>query len=154
MHRITILLLAAAVAALPAIANAQDVRLRGGFVPLLAPAADTRAPVGEVRAILEEDGDVRIDMVVSGMTETARTATLHLGRGSEAGEQVGRLDVSTQGSEARIIGGTLRLTPAVAARVRDGDAFVLVRTSEHADGLLRAALAPQARSLEAVLSDD
>lgn len=154
MHRIATLAFVAVLGTVPLLADAQDMRLRGGFVPLLAPAADARAPVGEVRAIVEADGDVRIDLVVSGLTETARAATLHVGRASEAGEQVARVDVAAQGSEARVIGGTFTLSPAVAQRVRAGEAFVLLRTSEHADGLLRAPLTPQARSLEAAIADE
>lgn len=154
MHRIATLALVAALGTCPLIARSQDMRLKGGFVPLLAPAADTRAPVGEVRAIVEEDGDVRIDLVVSGLTETARSATLHVGRASEAGEQVARVDVAAQGSEARVIGGTFTLSPAIARRVRAGEGFVLLRTSEHSDGLLRAPLTPQVRSLEAAIAED
>lgn len=154
MHRIALLTLAAVLGVQPLVADAQDVRLKGTFLPLLAPDADTRAPVGEVRAIVEEDGDVRIDLVVSGLTETARSATLHVGRDSEGGEQVARVDVAAQGPEARVIGGTFTLGPTVAQRVRNGEGFVLLRTSEHADGLLRAPLTPQARSLDAAIAED
>lgn len=153
MHRILPLLLAAVLVA-PLAAQAQETRLRGLFVPLLAPAADTRPPTGEVRAILDEDGDVRVDLVVSGLTEQVTSATLHTGRAGENGEQVARMDVAVDGSEGRVIGATADLSPAVAARVRDGEAYVLVRTSEHRDGILRAQLAPQARSLEAVVTGD
>lgn len=154
MHRIFLLTLVAVLGAQPLVAEAQDMRLKGSFAPLLAPAADTRPPVGEVRAIVQEDGDVRVDLVVSGLTETARSATVHVGRASEAGEQVARVDVAAQGAEARVIGGTFTLSPAVAERVRAGEGFVLLRTSEHADGLLRAPLVPQARSLDSAMAGD
>lgn len=131
-----------------------EVRLRGAFVPLLAPEGETRPPTGEVRMRLEDDGDIRVDLVVSGMTETATGVTLHLGEASQVGEQVARMDVTTDGREARIVGATARLTPLVAERVRAGEAFMLVRTNEHPDGWLRAALAPQARSIESVAADN
>lgn len=147
----TILRTLAFLAALsPAAAFAQDVRLRGSFVPLRAPAGDTRPPVGEVRALVDEDGDVRVDLIVSGMPERATSATLHLGRGGESSEQVARMDVVVDGTEARIIGGTADLSPLVATRVREGDAFVVLRTSEHPDGFLRAQLTVQPRGLGAL----
>lgn len=131
-----------------------DMRLRGAFAPLLAPEGDTRPATGEVRVRLEDDGDLRVDLVASGLTERATAATLHLGRGSEGGEQVARMDVAADGATARIIGATTRLSPLVAERVRAGEGYVLLRTNEHPDGLLRAPLAPQARSFESVVAGD
>lgn len=131
-----------------------DVRLRGVFAPLLAPEGDTRPATGEVRLRLEEDGDLRVDLVASGLTERATGATLHLGRGSEGGEQVARMEVTADGATARVVGATARLSPLVAERVRAGEAYVLLRTNEHPDGLLRAPLLPQARSFESVVAGD
>jgi len=138
----------------PAQTAPQESRLRGAFAPLLAPEGDTRPATGEVRMRLEDDGDLRVDLVVSGLTERATAATLHLGRGSEGGEQVARMDVAADGPVARVVGATARLSPLVAERVRSGEAYVLLRTNEHPDGLLRAPLAPQARSFEAVVAGD
>lgn len=157
--RLTLLLtmLFAACAAAPlshAQAQAQDLRMRGAFIPMQAPEGDARPATGEVRALVEADGDVRVDLVVSGLTERVTGATLHTGRAGENGEQVARMDVAVDGSEGRIIGGTASLTPLVAAQVRGGEAYVVVRTSEHPDGILRAQLAPQARSIEAVVAGD
>ena len=143
-----------ATAFLATAAQAQDVRLRGLFSPLRAPEAETRPPAGEVRAVIDEDGDVRVDLVVSGLTERVTGATLHTGRAGENGEQVARMDVAVDGAEGRVIGATADLSPAVAAQVRAGQAYVVVRTSEHPDGILRAQLAPQTRSLEAVVAGD
>ena len=98
--------------------------------------------------MVDEDGDVRIDLVVSGLTERATSATLHTGDAGDNTEQVARLDVVADGSEARIIGGTADLTPIVAQQVRNGAAYIVLRTSEHPDGVLRAQLAPQARTLD------
>lgn len=136
--------------ALPFAAVAQDVHLRGMFTLLRAPAADTRAPVGEARAVVDEDGDVRVDLVVSGVTERVTSATLHSGTAGENTEHVARLDVVADGEEARIIGGRADLTPLVAQQVRSGAAYIVLRTSEHPDGYLRAQLAPQARTLGSV----
>lgn len=157
--RRTILLstLLAAFAAAPVIhAQAQvvDTRLRGAFAPTQAPEADSRPATGEVRAHLEADGDMRVDLVVSGLTERVTSATLHTGRAGENGEQIARMDVAVDGSEGRIIGATASLSPLVAQQVRAGEAYVVVRTSEHPDGILRAQLAPQTRSLEAVVAGD
>lgn len=129
----------------------QDIRLRGSFVPLRAPEGEMRAPVGEARALVEEDGDVRVDLVVSGMYERATSATLHLGRGGESSEQVARMDVAVDGNVARIVGGTADLSPLVAARVRAGDAFIVLRTNEHPDGFVRAQLSVQPATLGSVV---
>lgn len=146
------LLLALLGALVPSVSLAQqDVRLRGAFVPLRAPEGEVRTPVGEARMLVEEDGDLRLDLVVSGLTERATSATLHLGRGGESSEQVARMDVAMDGNVARVIGGTADLTPLVAARVRAGDAFIVLRTNEHPDGFLRAQLAVQPASLGTVV---
>lgn len=147
-------LLAGLVSHAAAQAPPAEARLRGNFAPLLAPEGETRPATGEVRVRLDEDGDVRVDLVVSGLTERATAATLHLGRGSEGGEQVARMEVVADESIARVVGATARLSPLVAERVRAGEAYVLLRTNEHPDGLLRAPLAPQPRSFEAVVGGD
>jgi hypothetical protein len=136
--------------ALPLCAAAQDVHLRGTFSLLRAPAADTRAPTGEARAVVDDDGRVRVDLVVSGLTERATSATLHAGDAGDNTEQVARMDVAADGGEARIIGGRVDLTPLVTQQVRAGNAYILLHTSEHPDGFLRAQLAPQARTLGSV----
>ncbi|HZX80371.1 MAG TPA: CHRD domain-containing protein [Lysobacter sp.] len=133
---------------LPTSAFAQNVHLQGRFVPIRGPEADVRPPAGEARAIVDEDGDVRIDLVVSGLTERATSATLHAGDAGENTGQVARLDVVADGGEARIIGGTADLTPIVAQQVRSGSAYIVLRTNEHPDGVLRAQLAPQPRTLD------
>ena len=141
-------LLSLVLLALPLSALAQDVHLRGTFNLVRAPAADTRPPTGEVRAVVGEDGRVRIDLVVSGLTERATSVTLHTGDAGENTEQVARMDVAADGAEARVIGGRADLTPLVAQQVRAGSAYVLLHSSEHPDGFLRAQLGPQARTLE------
>lgn len=148
-------LVAVAGLAPPAFAQqAQDTRLRGSFVPTRSPEGDARPATGEVRAMVEADGDARVDLVVSGLAERATSATLHTGDAGENGEQVARMDLVVDGAEARAIGATTRLSPIVAAQVRAGQAYVVVRTSEHPDGVLRAQLVPQARSLDAVAADE
>lgn len=136
-------------AALPS-ALAQPLNLHGRFALVRAPAADARPPVGEVRATVDDDGGVRVDLVVSGMTERATSVTLHTGNAGESTQDVARLDVTADGSEARVIGGRIDLTPLVAQQIRNGSAYIVLHTSQHPDGFLRAQLAPQARSLESV----
>lgn len=133
--------------ALPAVAAAQAVHLQGRFAPIRAPAADTRAPTGEARATIDEDGAVRVDLVVSGTTERATSATLHVGNAGENTEQVARMAVVAGDGEARVIGGRVELSPIVTQQIRAGDAYIVLRTSEHPDGYLRAQLAPAARTL-------
>ncbi|HEY4582508.1 MAG TPA: CHRD domain-containing protein [Lysobacter sp.] len=135
-------------ALMPLSAYAQEVYLQGRFVPLRGPGADARPPVGEARARVDEDGDVRIDLVVSGLAERATSATLHAGDAGDNTEQAARLDVVADGAAARIIGGTATLTPLVAQQVRSGSAYIVLRTAEHPGGVLRAQLAPQPRMLE------
>ena len=120
------------------------------FSLVRAPAADTRPPVGEVRATVDDDGRVRLDLVVSGVNEKATSVTLHTGNAGESTQDVARLDVVADGTEARVIGGRVDLTPLVAQQVRAGSAYVVLHTSQHPDGFLRAQLAPQARTLESV----
>lgn len=154
MRRYVPAVFALVLAGLAADALAQEVRLRGLFAPVRAPEGDARPATGEVRALIDEDGDVRVDLVVSGLTERVTGATLHTGRTGENGEQIARMDVAVEGMEGRVIGATADLSPALAAQVRAGEAYVVLRTSEHPDGILRAQLAPQARSLEAVVAGD
>lgn len=138
--------------AVPLAASAQDVRLRGAFSLLRAPAADTRPPTGEVRTTIDDDGRVRVDMVVSGMNEHATSMTLHTGNAGESTQDVARVPVTADGAEARVIGGRIDLSPIVAQQVRSGAAYVVLHTSEHPDGFLRAQLAPQPRTLDSVTS--
>lgn len=157
MRRIILLSTLAVALALPA-AHAeeamQDMRLRGTFAPLRAPEGDMRPAGGEVRVNMEADGDVRVDLVVSGLTERVTSATLHTGNAGENGEQIARMDVTVDGAEGRVIGATATLSPLVAQQVRTGGAYVVVRTNEHPDGILRAQLAPQARTLESAVAND
>ena len=129
-------------------ASAQDAHLRGMFGLIRAPAADTRPPTGEARAVVDESGRVRIDLVVAGLTERVTSATLHAGNAGENTEQLARLDVTADDGEARVIGGRVDLTPLVAQQVRSGGAYIVLRSSEHPDGFLRAQLAPLPRTLE------
>lgn len=137
-------------ALVPLSAAAQDARLAGRFNPTRAPEADTRPPVGEARLLVEDDGDLRVDLVVSGLTERATSATLHIGDGGNSTQQVARLDVSFDGGVARVIGGRATLSPLVAQQVRKGDAYLVLRTNEHPEGVMRAELAPEARSLGSI----
>jgi hypothetical protein len=136
--------------ALPLFAPAQDIHLRGTFNLLRAPAADMRPPSGEARAVVDDDGRVRVDMVVSGLTERVTSATLHAGDAADNTEQVARMDVAADAGEARIIGGRVELTPLVTQQVRAGNAYILLHTSEHPDGFLRAQLGVQPRTLGSV----
>ena len=150
--RRSILLSAALALVLPLGVQAQDIHLRGTFNLLRAPEADARPPSGEARAVVDEDGDVRIDMVVSGLTERATSATLHAGDAADNTEQVARMDVAADAGEARVIGARVDLTPLVTQQVRAGNAYILLHTNEHPDGFLRAQLAPQPRTLGTVTS--
>lgn len=146
------LVLAFAVA-LPA--SAQEVRLRGRFVPLLPATAEQAQPVGEARVVVDDDGDARIDLVVAGVTERITSATLHAGPAGEVGERIATFEVDTSGNEGRVIGGLVDIrSPMLTRQVRAGEAYVVVRTSEHPDGVLRAQLVPQVRGVDAVVAGD
>ncbi|GAB6196643.1 CHRD domain-containing protein [Lysobacter xanthus] len=152
MNRLVSRPLLLALLLVPLAAAAQDMRMRGTFNLLRAAAADTRPPSGEARATIDADGAVRIDLVVSGLDERVTGATLHPGDAGENTERVARMDVSVDGNEARLIGGRAELTPIVARRVRENGAYILLHTSEHPDGYLRAQLAPQATAVGSVVS--
>jgi hypothetical protein len=101
---------------------------------------------------VDEDGGVRVDLVVSGLGERVTSATLHTGDAGDNTEHVARLDVAADDGVARVIGGRVDLTPLIAEQVRAGSAYILLHSSEHPDGFLRAQLGPQARTLGSVSS--
>ncbi|WP_407909843.1 CHRD domain-containing protein [Lysobacter claricitrinus] len=125
----------------------QVVHMQGRFAPVRAPEADVHPPSGEARVTLDDSNNVRVDMVVSGLTERATSVTLHTGTSGESTGQVARLDVVVDGQDARIIGGTASVTPAIAQQIRDGQGYLVLRTNEHPDGLMRAELSVQPRTL-------
>ncbi|WP_187770798.1 CHRD domain-containing protein [Cognatilysobacter lacus] len=142
--------LIALVCAIPVSAVAQDIHMRGVFNLVRAPAADVRPPTGEARAVIDDDGRVRVDLVVSGLVEHPTSATLHTGSAGANTEQVARMDVAASGDEARVIGGRVELTPIVAQQLRASGGYIVLHTSEHPDGFLRAQLLTQARTLGTV----
>ncbi|MGY3265306.1 CHRD domain-containing protein [Lysobacter sp. HA35] len=149
---IAVLALSTLFSIVPLAAFAQPAHLQGRFAPVRAPEADVRPPSGEARATIDDNNNVRVDMVVSGLTERATSVTLHTGTSGESTGQVARLDVTADGDEARIIGGTASVTPAIAQQIRDGAGYLVLRTNEHPDGFMRAELSVQPRTLGSATS--
>ncbi len=134
--------LACALAA-PGSADAAELKLRallsGGNV---VSATESRA-TGEARALLDDDNDLRVDLVFSGLEARATGAAVHVGKPNENGLLVKRLDVALDEDIGRVVGAQIDISDEVAARVRAGEAYIVITTIEHPDGAIRGQLAPQ-----------
>lgn len=104
----------------------------------------TESPAsGEVAAVLDDDGVLRIDMIYAGLTLDAIGAALHMGKYNENGPMVARLDIDTGTTSGRVVAEQISLTPLTAAAVRAGESYVVIRTIQYPDGAVRAQLMPQ-----------
>lgn len=146
MHR-PALICAALLAASPALAA--DLSLRGSLSGANVVSATESPATGEVAATLEDDNDLRIDLVYSGLATNASGAGFHIGKASENGTRVAPLGISSGTTEGRLRGAVVRLTPAVAARVRAGESYVQIVSLDQPGGVIRAQLVPQGATLAA-----
>lgn len=135
--------LACALAA-PAGANAAELKLRALLSAGSVVSATESSATGEARAMLEDDNDLRVDLVYSGLEERATGAALHVGQPSENGALVERIDLELDEGDGRVVGAQLDLSVDVAARLRAGEGYVVITTIEHPDGVIRGQLVPEA----------
>ena len=135
--------LACALAA-PAGANAAELKLRALLSAGSVVSATDSPATGEARAMLEDDNDLRVDLVYSGLEERATGAALHVGQPSENGALVERIDLELDEGDGRVVGAQLDLSVDVAARLRAGEGYVVITTIEHPDGVIRGQLVPEA----------
>lgn len=141
-HRMPV---AAMLAALVAGGNAQaaELTLRGALSGTQVISATDSPATGEVRAVLEDDNDLRLEMAYAGLTAGATGAGLYMGLDNENGSRVAPLDIALDSTEGRFGPVTLALSPEVAASVRAGEAYAVITTLGHPDGAIRAQLRPQ-----------
>lgn len=140
MNRTSLFLVLAAVSA-PAVAA--ELNLRGSLAGTNVVSATESPASGEVAAVLEDDNDLRIDMIYSGMATNATGAALHLGKPNENGARIAPLEIAAGTTEGQLRGAVVRLTPQVAAQVRAGRSYVQIVSLDEPDGVVRAQLSPQ-----------
>jgi len=104
-------------------------------------ATDSKG-TGEARAVLQDDGKLRITLMFGGLTANVTGVELHTGTRSDNGPQVASIDASP-GAQGWMANTVLTLTPDVAADVRAGNAYLLVTTTDFPTGALRGQLLPQ-----------
>ena len=146
LHRLAFTL---SLATLSAPLLSAELNLRGSLAGTNVVSATESPATGEVAAVLEDDNDLRIDMIYSGLATNATGAALHVGKRSENGSRIAPLAVSSGTTEGQLRGAVVRLTPQVAAQVRAGEAYVQIATLEQPAGVIRAQLNPQATTLSA-----
>lgn len=131
----------------PGIASAAELKLRALLSAGSVVSATESLATGEARALLEEDNDMRIDLVYSGLEERATGAALRLDKPGENGPLVERFDVDadtdTDTEEGRVVGAQFEVSAEVAGRLRAGEAYLVITTIEHPDGLIRGQLTPE-----------
>src|SRR4051794_38091413 len=98
---------------------------------------------GEARAILQDDGKLRITLLFGGMAANVTGVELHTGSGNDNGPQVASMDASPDAQAGWRVNTVLSLTPDVAASVRAGNAYLLVTSTDFPAGALRGQLLPQ-----------
>lgn len=146
----------AAALALPVCANAADTRLRGLLNSGSVVSATESQATGEVRALLEDDNDMRVDLVYSGLEERATGAALHVGKPNENGLLIEKIDVEPDAEEdsGRVVGAEFDVSADTAARIRAGEAYVVITTIEHPAGLIRGQLTPEPTRLPPTVSPE
>lgn len=129
--------------AVPVGADAAEVKLRALLDAGSVVSATESLATGEGRGLLEDDNDMRVDLVYSGLEERATGAALHVGKPGENGMLVERLDLDVEDDSGRVVGAEFDVADDVAARIRAGEAYLVINTIEHPDGLIRGQLTPQ-----------
>lgn len=138
-------------AALPA--QAQSTRLQANLNGSSVVSATDSKATGEARAMLEDDGDVAIDLAFGGLASNATGAALHAGAAGENGPLLADLDVDTDQPQGALVDARVRLTPENAQRMRDGETYIVVTTIEFPAGAIRGQLLPQPTTLRDIDTD-
>jgi hypothetical protein len=141
MNRSWVVMLLFAFAVSPAFAETLRLQgsLNGGNV---VSATDSKA-TGEMRATLQDDNSVRIDLVFGGLASDVTAASLHTGKEGENGPAAVPLDVRKNQPRGSLVNERLQLTPEVAQRMRAGETYIVISTNDHPDGAIRGQLLPQ-----------
>lgn len=130
-------------ASAPGLAQAVDLKLRAVLIGGGVVSATESPATGEALAVLEEDNDMRLDLVYSGLVTGCIGAALHVGRDNENGLKVADIDIDVGSTEGRVSIEELRLDDDDAQRVRDGESYVVISTIGYPDGAIRGQLVPQ-----------
>lgn len=124
-------------------ASAADLRLHALLDGASVISATDSKGTGEASAVLTDDNTLRINLVFGGLASDVTGAALHLGNRSENGAAIAPLDVRTNQRGGSLVNEDVTLTPDAAARVRDGDSYLLVTTNDRPAGEIRGQLLPQ-----------
>jgi hypothetical protein len=105
-------------------------------------ATGSRA-TGEAKAVLQDDGTLRINLVFGGLVSGVTGVTLHTGARTENGPEVMPLDVPGNQTVGSLVNETLTLSDDVAASMRAGNTYIVVSTIDFPEGAIRGQLIPQ-----------
>lgn len=105
-------------------------------------ATDSKG-TGEARAVLQDDGKLRVTLMFAGLTANVTGVELHTGSGNDNGPQVASMDARPDAQGGWVVNTVLTLTDTVAASVRAGNAYLLVTSTDFPAGALRGQLLPQ-----------
>lgn len=107
----------------------------------LVPATDSSGS-GEARAVVRDDGTVRISVAFAGLASLVMAVELHTGASNATGPTVAKLDVR-ETSAGMAVNQQLALGAGPAADMRAGNSYILVTTADRPSGALRGQLVPQ-----------
>lgn len=138
-HALALLLLLVASAPL----HAAELRLHALLDGASVVSASESPGTGEARAVLEDDGKLRVTLLVGGLATNVTGVELHTGSGNDNGPQVASMDASPNAQGGWIVNTLLTLNADVATSVRAGNAYLLVTTTDFPAGALRGQLLPQ-----------
>ncbi|MFD0739401.1 CHRD domain-containing protein [Lysobacter koreensis] len=127
----------------PVAANAAELKLRALLSGSNVVSATESPAVGEARVMLADDNGVRVDLVYSELEEKAIGAELRIGKANENGSVIEKLDLDVDESDGRVVGALFDTSPEEAARIRAGEAYLVITTIEHPNGVIRGQLVPQ-----------
>ena len=105
-------------------------------------ATDSKG-TGEARAVLQDDGKLRVTLMVGGLAADVTGVELHTGSGSDNGPQVAAMDARPDAHGGWVVNSVLSLSDDVAESVREGNAYLLVTTADLPAGAVRGQLLPQ-----------
>jgi hypothetical protein len=123
--------------------HAAELRLHALLDGASVVSATDSPGTGEARAVLQDDGKLRVTLLVGGLAANVTSVELHTGSGNDNGPQVASMDASPNTQGGWSVNTVLTLTPDVVASVRAGNAYLLVTTTDFPSGALRGQLLPQ-----------
>ncbi len=133
--------------ALTASAAAADLELLASMNGASVISATDSKATGQARALLQDGGQVSIDLAFTGLASGATGVELLLGKATENGVAVTALNVGEGQTGATGNGLSVALTPEQERAMRDGMTYLVVRTIDYPAGAIRGQLVPQAPAL-------